>query len=249
MRGVLGHHQHKRSHNRLIIVFGEGFQRQLDMLVVVDSVLKHDAFQRIGINRLRIKVRPSTNSWFLHITVFHRIRQVVAVNHVFKWLRLATCSFRRRRHLKAHNGLQLGNGLEAGTAAITVRFIHQQYQVIKFRQVREIAVANVLLQALDARGGSASHLGVDLRNVEDIDDHTFAAEEIGTAYTTTFFIVFSVNDQRRVMGKGINPLEHIFGAARVEIEQQLLIDRQVWCQNEKVSALTDHVQITDERAH
>ncbi|MNF07068.1 hypothetical protein D3C80_2071630 [compost metagenome] len=51
------------------------------------------------------------------------------------------------------------------------------------------------------------------------------------------------------MGKGFNTLEHIFRAARIKIEQQLLIDRQVWCQNEEVSALADHVQITDERAH
>ena len=47
--------------------------------------------------------------------------------------------------------------------------IRDRYKVVQLGEVLEVALADVLLQPLDARLRAAAHLGVDLADVEDVD--------------------------------------------------------------------------------
>jgi hypothetical protein len=62
------------------------------------------------------------------------------------------------RQLQAEHGPQLVDRADAGAGPVAVRFIHQQEEVVQVRQVIEVALADVLRQALDARRAAAADL-------------------------------------------------------------------------------------------
>jgi hypothetical protein len=50
-----------------------------------------------------------------------------------------------------------------------VGFVHDEDEIVESSEVVEVALAHILGEALDARRLAASHLGVDLGDVEDVD--------------------------------------------------------------------------------
>ena len=82
---------------------------------------------------------------------------------------LAGLHERRGRQLQPEDRLQLVDRPHAGAGAVAVRLVHEQHEIWQPGQIVEVALADVLRQPLDAGRLAAAHLGVDLRDVEDVD--------------------------------------------------------------------------------
>lgn len=71
--------------------------------------------------------------------------------------------------LQFREGWELVDRPHPGGGEVAVRFVHEQHEIIQLRQVSKVAFADVLSKSLDPRFLASADLGVDLRNVEDID--------------------------------------------------------------------------------
>jgi hypothetical protein len=141
------------------------------------------------------------------------------------------------------------NGV-AVAGPVAVRLVHQQYQVRQTSQVIEVAVAQHFLHPLDARLLAAAYLGVDLRDVEDVDTYV-----VGEAYRlivyccTGLVVVVAGDDQRRLLRELGNPFEHVLRRVAREVCDELVVDRQVGRKHEEVVDAVRQMQVGDEGPH
>ena len=247
--GILRDHQHEGMDGPHLVLAGIGLQGDLDVLVVVNAVLQLDPLKGLFVEVLRIEVGPRADRRFLYEAIGHRLGQVVAIDHIAEGNGAGAHGLRRRGDFQAEDRLQLVDRIVASGTTVAVRLVHQQDEIRQAGQVLEVTLADVFLQAFDARRIAPTHLRIDLRDVEDVDDRRLAAEQVGAANAPAFLVVLRVDDQRWLMREGLDAFEDVFGAARPEVFEQLLVNGQVGGQHEEVAALAGHEQVADERAH
>ena len=89
-------------------------------------------------------------------------------------------------------------------------------------------------QPLDAGRLAAADLGVDLRDVEDVDvarvDRAASSSDAAPA-----LVVVAGDDLRRIGGELGDALEDVLRRVRREVGDQLVVDRQVRGQDEEVA--------------
>ena len=135
-----------------------------------------------------------------------------------------------------------------------MRLVHQEHEVIELGQILEVALADVLAEALDPRSLVAAHLAIDLRYVENVDvdrarvEHP-ALDAVIVAHADTALVVVAGDDLGRVRGELGDTLEDVLGRVGREVSNQLVIDREVRGEHEKVADLFGSEQVRDERAH
>ena len=247
--GILLDHQHEWMDGPHLVLAGIGLQGDLDVLVVVNAVLQLDPLKGLFVEVLRIEVGAGADRRLLDEAIGHRLGQVVAVDHIAEGHRPGAHGLRCRGDFEAEDRLQLVDRIVASGTTVAVRLVHQQDEIRQAGQVLEVALADVFLQAFDARRIAPTHLRIDLRDVKDVDDRRLAAEQVGAANAPAFLGVFRVDDQRWLMREGLDAFEDVLGAARPEVFEQLLVNGQVGGQHEEVAALAGHEQVADERAH
>ena len=204
-----------------------------------------DALQRFGTMCGRVEVLLGHDRWFFDEAVFYRPPQRIVHNHVLERDRgFGTFCERRRRQLQPQERLQLIQGADARACPVTVRLIHDEYQVGQARQIFKVALPQILGQPLDTRHLATPHLRIDLRDVENID-----LNPVKQAQAAALFVVIASNDLRHRRRKLRDAFEHILRRIGREIPNQLVVDRQVWRQYKKVPVAIGGVQVADERPH
>ncbi len=153
---------------------------------------------------------------------------------------------RRGRQLQAKQRPQLVDGANAGARAVAVRLVHQQHQVGQAGQMVEVAVAQHLAHALDARLPAAPHFRVDLADVEDVDAHLTQQAAAGRV---ALVVVVAGDHHRRVGGELGDALEDVLRRVRSEVGLQLLVDGEIGGQHEEVLHPVGQMQVADESAH
>ncbi len=98
-------------------------------------------------------------------------------------------------------------------------------------RVVEIALADVLGQALDAWRLATPHFRIDLRDIENID--TNIAEQAATG-GVVLLVGIARNHGRCVDRELGDPSEHVFRRIRREVRDQLVVDGQVGSEDEKL---------------
>ena len=125
-----------------------------------------------------------------------------------------------------------------------MRFIHQENKVVQPGEILEVALADVLLKALDARFRSGTHFGVDLADVEDVDVYwrvwVFESRNRWLnqplrAHAAPAFIVVAGDDLRWLDDEVGQPLEDILWGTKCEVGNQLVVDRQVRGEHKEVA--------------
>ena len=251
MCGVPCDHQHEGLDHLHAVLTGIGQQLDLGGLVQANTVLQLDLLDLFRRVRLGVEIALGHGRRLFDEAVFHRPRQWVVHHDVLEGHRAAR-GFHERggRHLKAKQWLQFVDGAHAGTGPVAVRLVHQQHQVVQAGQVVEVAVSQHLPHALDAGLLAATHLGVDLGDVEDVDAHVVRkAHRLVLNHRTGLVVVVARDDQGRLLSEFGDSLEHILGRVAREVGDQLLVDRQVRCEHEEVVDAMRQVQVGDERAH
>ena len=127
-----------------------------------------------------------------------------------------------------------------------MRLVHDQHQVVQPGQLLEVALAKVLRQTLYPRCFPAPHLGVDLRDVEDID---LAAQELVVERPNQTLVVVPGDHGRRLGSKLGDAFEDVLGRVGREVGDQLVIDGQVGRQHKEVVQTVGQVQVADECTH
>ena len=99
----------------------------------------------------------------------------------------------------------------------------------------EVAVTQHLAHALDARLLTAAHLGINLGDIEDIDTHV-----VGKTYRmivncrAALVIVITRDNQRRLLRELGYTLEHVLRRVARKVRDELVIDRQIGSEHEKL---------------
>jgi hypothetical protein len=114
----------------------------------------------------------------------------------------------------------------------------------------EVAVSQHFLHPLDARLLAATHLGIDLGDVEDVDAHVVGeAHRLILHDCTGLVVVVAGDDQRGLLCKLGDALEHVLRRVAREVGDQLVVDRQVGRKHEEVVDAVRQMQVGDERPH
>ena len=100
-----------------------------------------------------------------------------------------------------------------------MRLVHDQHEVVQASQIVEVALADVLGEPLDARRLAAAHLGVDLRDVEDVD---LAADVSSNRRPGFPLVVVAGDDVGGVVANSEMPLKTYFGVFGVKSAISLL---------------------------
>src|SRR5207245_1364967 len=101
--------------------------------------------------------------------------------------------------------------------AVAVGLVHDEDEVIQRREVFEVALADVLEEPLDPRYLAASHLGVDLRDVENVHVDTGLTEETLPADATAGLVVVAGDDLRRLARELGEALQDVLRHVRREV--------------------------------
>ena len=249
MRGVAGNDQHERLYRPLTLLLRIRQQVHLGFLVHTHAVHQLDALQLLRAVRRGVEVLLGHDGRLLDEPVFDGPCERIVHHHILEWHGLAARRLgeRRSRQFQAQHRLQLVQCPHACTRAVTVRLVHQQHQVGQAGQVVKVAFAEVLRQALDAGCLAATNLGVDLRDVEDVDLH---GRVDGLRHQVAPLLVGLAGDDlgRRRCELG-DAFEHVLRCVRREVADQLVVDREVRREHEKVLVAIRRVKIADERAH
>src|SRR5581483_7718940 len=91
-----------------------------------------------------------------------------------------------------------------------------------------------LLQALDARQPSATHLRIDLGDVEDVDDAVGGKERALAAESTAVLIRIAGDNLRRVLGEHLQAFEDVLRCLRCEVPNELFVYGEVRRQHEEI---------------
>ena len=220
----------------------------LGFFVHPHAVHQLDAFQLLGAVSRWIEVLLRHDRRLLDETVFDGARQRIVHHHVLERNRpLGGLGERCRRQLQAEHWLQLIQRPYAGAGPVAVRLVHQQHQVRQPRKIVEVALTQIFRQAFDARCLAAAHLGVDLRDVEDVDLHRRIN---GLRHqVATLLVRFSGDHLGRGGGELGNALEHVLRRVGREVADQFVVNGQVGCQHEEVLVAIGRIQVADERTH
>jgi len=257
---VLGDHEHEGLDPPLPLVAGVSLELDLGDLVDAHAVLELDALQAGLVVVLGVEILARGDGRLLDEAVGQGRGQWIAVDHVAEGLGLAPAlDLRGRRELEAEHGPQLVDRAHAGRGAVAVRLVHQEHEVGELGQVLEVALPDVLGQALDARGAAAAHLGVDLGDVEDVDvdwaaaagahDVELAPGAADVADAAALLVVVARDEQGRLGGELRETGEHVLRRVGREVADELLVDREVRRQHEEVLDALGSVQPGDEGAH
>ena len=96
---------------------------------------------------------------------------------------------------------------------------------------------------------TAPHLGIDLRDVEDVDVYTALAEKVGGANAAPAFVVVAGDDLGRLQSEVGEALEDILRCAGRKVGNQLRIDGQIGSEHKEVLDVPGMIQVGNERAH
>ncbi|OIQ65588.1 hypothetical protein GALL_528530 [mine drainage metagenome] len=114
----------------------------------------------------------------------------------------------------------------------------------------EVAVSQHFFHPLDTWLLAASYLGVDFGDVEDVDAHVVGeAHRLILNDSASLVVVVTRDDQRGLLRKLGNALEHVFRRVAREVGNQLVVDRQVGGQHEEIVDAVRQVQVGDKRPH
>ena len=236
MRGVPRNHKHEGLDHLHAVLTGIGQQLDLGGLVKANAIFQLDLLDLFCRVRLGVEVALGHSRRLFDEAVFHRPRQWVVHHHVLEGHR-ASRGFHERggRHLKSKQGLQFVDGPHPRAGPVAVRLVHQQHQVVQAGQVVEVAVSQHLSHALDARLLAATHLGVDLGDIEDVDAHVVRkAHRLVLNHRTGLVVVVARDDQGGLLSELGDSLEHVLGRVAREVGDQLVVDRQVRRQHKEV---------------
>jgi hypothetical protein len=248
MRRVLGDDQDERLHPGEAVLVGVHLKVGLRVLVQDDPVLELDAFELRLADGPGVEVGPGGDGGLLHKAVSDRLGQPVLVDDVLETLCApAALDLRRRRQLQAEDRPELVQDPHPGVGTVAVRLVHDEDEIVEAGEVLEVALADALGEPLDARGLAAPDLGIHLRDVEDVD--VDRAEELRLSGPTATLVVLARYDLRGVAGKLAEALEDVFWRVRREVADQLVVDRQVGREHEKVPDAALAMEIRDEGAH
>src|SRR5947207_3304444 len=98
-----------------------------------------------------------------------------------------------------------------------MRFVHDENEIVEAGQIVEIALPDLLSETTNTGRASPAHLGIDLRDVEDVD----CRREKLPAARDLALVVFSGGDDWRRDRELSNALQHIFRRVRREVRDQL----------------------------
>ena len=194
-----------------------------------------------------VEVLAGDDRRLLDEAVLHRAAQGVVLDDVAEWRGLlAAGDIGGGGELQAEDGVQLVDGADARRGAVAMRLVHEEDEVRQLREPVEVALADVLGEALDAGSVAAAHLGVDLGDVEDIDA---ALDERVEEAPGIGFPRIAGDDIRRVGGEGADAPEDVLRGAGGEVADELVVDRQVRGEDEEVVDAVGGVEVANERAH
>jgi hypothetical protein len=129
-----------------------------------------------------------------------------------------------------------------------VRLIHQQHEIGQAGRVVEVALADALRQALDARllvPALPRQLIFEMLKTL-IEQRRPRIER----HVSTRSYAVARHDVRLLASRTPHQaLEHVLGRVRREVADQLLVDRQVRREHEEVVQPVLGVEVRDERAH
>jgi hypothetical protein len=246
MGRVPGDNEHEGFYEVRAGLPGVGLELDLHALVQAHAVFQLDLLQLLRRFAGRDEILAGDDGRLLDETVGHGARERIVEDHILERDRPARrLDERRRRQLEPQNRLQLIDGANAGGRPIAVRLVHDQHEVVVGGEIIEIAVADLLAEAADARAAAAAHLRIDLGDVEDIDGDR---KQIAAAGDLPLEIVAG-RDHRRRDREFRDPLQHIFFRVGREVGFQLFIDRQIRREHEEIIAAMREMQIGDEGAH
>ena len=232
MSGITRNHEHERLHHLHAVLAGVGQQLHLGGFVQTHAIFQLGLFDLLKRVSLCVEVTLGHGGGLFDEAVFHRSCQWVVHHHVLERYGAAR-GFHERccRYFQAEQRLQLIDGANPCAGAIAMRLIHQQHEIWQTGQMVEVAVPKHFLHPLDAWLFAATHLGVDLGDVEDVDSNL--AEQF-SSQNVLLVIVVARDYPRRADCQLTNALEHILCGIGGEIRDQLVIDRQVRSQHEEV---------------
>ena len=146
---------------------------------------------------------------------------------------------------KPSDWLQFIDGADARRGPVTMRLVHQHYQVGQTREVIEITLPDVFREPFDAWRTAAAHFGIDLGNVENVDANSCQFREA----TGSLIIIVTCDDFRRVRRELRDALKDILRRVRRKICNQLVVNRQVRREDEEIIDALRQMQVGDKRAH
>ena len=245
MGGVAGNHQHEGLDHFLAALLRIGQKMHLGFFMDTHAVHQLDAFKLLRAMRVGIKVLLGHYGRFFDETVFNGACQRIIQHHILEGHRpLAAFGEWGCRQLQPQQRPQFIQCPNTRAGAITMRFIHDQHQVVQRGQILVVALTQIFRQPLDARCPAATHCTVDLGDIEDVDLN--APEQTAR---TALLVVVAGNHLRRIHRELGNALEHILGAIRCEVANQLVVNGQVRCQHKEMLVAISHVQVADKGAH
>ena len=251
MGRVAGDDQQERLDDRLPAFPGVGLQLHLHALVEPDPVLQLQPLDLLGRHAGGVEVLPGDNRRLLDEAVRHGLAERVVIDHVLEGHRpLARLHERRGRQLQSQDRLQLVDRPDARRCPVAVRLVHDQDEVLQPGQVVEVALTDVLRQALDPGRLPATHLGVDLGDIEDVDVHlVLVAREQPDPHPGPLLVGVPGDDHRGFGGEFGDAGEDVLRRVRREIRGQLVVDGQIGGEDEEVAEAVGQVEIADEGPH
>ena len=248
VRRVPGDDQQDRLDDRLTGLARVGGELDLHGLVKRHAVFELQLLDGVSRHRGGVEVPPRHHGRLLHEAVGNRPSQWVVEDDVPEGggRALAPALHERRGgHFEAENRLQLVDGANPRRRAVAMRFVHDEDEVRKRRQVVEVALAD-LRQALDPGRLPATHLAVDLRDVEDVH---LARRRLFQQRPGQRLVVVAGDDRRGIRRELRDALEDVLRGVRSEVGDQLVVDGEVRRQHEEVPDGVRGVQVADERPH
>jgi len=233
------------------ILAGVGQQFHLGSFVQADTIFQFDLLNVLRRVRRGREIALSHHGGLLDETVFHRPRQRIVHDHILERNRPWVCLHkRRRRHFQTEQWFEFVDRPHSGLRPVAVRFVHQQHEVRQARQMVEIAVAQHFFHAFNTRLAAATHFGIDLGDIEDVDAHVVGeAHRIIVNRRAGLVVVVAGDNQRRLLRKLGNAPEHVLWRIAGEIRNQLVVNRQVRREHEKIVDAMRQMEVSDESAH
>ncbi len=226
------------------------------------AVFQLDALQGFGAVVGGNEVFPRGHGGFFDKTIVQGGAERVIVNDVGKRLGLAAAlHLRGGGKFQAQHGPQIVDGGHACIRPVAVRFIHEHHQIRQPGQIFEIALANILAEAANARYIAAGIIfgklaffiifGGDFGNVENIDVHV-AGVHLGrhtVAHANAGFVIVAGDNLGRGVGEFRQTFEYILGRGGCKVRHQLVVDSQVGGNDKKVADIMRLIQVSDKGSH
>ena len=240
MVGIFTDHQHKRLHDRLSMVDSINLQFPFGALMTGDAVQQHHFIQLLVPKVVKIDVGACDSKGCTSIAVLDGLGQRILIYNIFERNLLITLRHKgSRSKLQSQQRMQFIERLHSPLCPVMVRFIHNQHQV---RQVGERLIERVTNKLV--------HLFHVCALFVELIDVIYEDMYIRFKQREVLFPVIVIRDNLRLYGKAAQPPEHILRTAVItQILLELLIDRGIGRNHEKVPDVVLRIQIGDESAH